>query len=433
MAACGWAPSRWIRPDVPVRNREVVVPGTARGGCSVSNSSNCLANAAGLAPGSLAKADISAWLFDVRGGFQIGPLLIEGMYMFSSGNKARDTTLNNVHYFQPLTTDTGYLADWGAQLSALGLDYLNAQMESAHAIAYPGVAIGWDKYGRQQISAKASYFLTPNLSAMAGAAVHLTHRQIDTDGITQNSVGGAAGGGLLPAFATGKQAGDTNYMGTELFSVVTWRFAPGLSWDNGAGYMFAGDGTGRPDLGDRPSQRQGHLHVHVPAAPHVLKPSAPRSECRPGGNPGPVVVSGAQAVAVVRARGYSGVCLASDLSWRCLLRRRWAAWPCAHRSPSAEEYRLQVANLYRDSWLISSRDLSATGRASWRCRVWSATLQLARMPPGALLTDRMFRSTGQPVNGFGAVKVRASLVRGGGLADGMKRSGRASLERRVFR
>jgi hypothetical protein len=23
---------------------------------------------------------------------------------------------------------------------------------------------------------------------------------------------------------------------------VTWRFAPGLSWDNAAGYMFAGEG-----------------------------------------------------------------------------------------------------------------------------------------------------------------------------------------------
>ena len=33
-----------------------------------------------------------------------------------------------------------------------------------------------------------------------------------------------------------------NYMGTELFGIVTWRFAPGLSWSNGAGYMFTGDG-----------------------------------------------------------------------------------------------------------------------------------------------------------------------------------------------
>lgn len=210
-------------------NREVVVPAA-------------LAGPSGKAAGSVAKADISAWLLDVRGGFQIGPLLIEGLYMFTTGNKARDTTLNNVYYFQPLATDTGYLADWGTQLSSLGLDYFSAQMESGQAIAYTGAHIGWDKYGRQQIGAKASYFLTPNLSATAGASVHLTHRAIDTDGFTQNSAGGVAGGGLLPAYATGKQAGDTNYMGTELHSVVSWRFAPGLSWDNGAGYMFAGDG-----------------------------------------------------------------------------------------------------------------------------------------------------------------------------------------------
>ena len=143
-------------------NRDVVVPGT--GGVTGCNPTgvgpttlaNCpalaLARASGLAPGSIAQADISAWLFDIRAGFQIGPLLLEGMYMFSSGNKARDTTLNNVRYFQPLTTDTGYGADWGPQLSALGVDYLNAQMESAGAIAYPGVAIGWDKYGRHQAS-----------------------------------------------------------------------------------------------------------------------------------------------------------------------------------------------------------------------------------------------------------------------------------------
>jgi hypothetical protein len=222
-------------------NRDVVVP-------------TALAGPSGKAAGSIARADISAWLFDIRGGFQIGPLLLEASYMFSSGNKATDTTLNNVYYFQPLTTDTSYMADWGSQLSALGLDYLNAQMESALAIAYPGVSIGWDKYGRQQFGAKATYFLTPSLSGNFGVNVHLTHRNIDTDGFTQNSVGGVPGAGLLPAFATGRAEGDTNYMGTELFSVVTWRFAPGLSWDNGAGYMFAGTGMDALTLATGPRQ-----------------------------------------------------------------------------------------------------------------------------------------------------------------------------------
>ena len=50
------------------------------------------------------------------------------------------------------------------------------------------------------------------------------------------------GGGLLPAYSTGKQAGDTHYMGTELHGPMTWRFTPGLSRDNGVGYVFAGQG-----------------------------------------------------------------------------------------------------------------------------------------------------------------------------------------------
>jgi len=221
-------------------HRDVVVPAA-------------LSGPSGLAAGSVARADISAWLLDVRAGFQIGPLLIEGLYMFTTGNKARDTTLHNVYYFQPLVTDTGYLADWGTQLSSLGLDYFSALNEGAVAGAYPGVSIGWDKYGRHQIGAKASYFLTPNLSASAGVSVHLTHRAIDTDALTQNTAGAVAGGGLLPAYATGKQDGDTNYMGTEVHGIISWRFAPGLSWDNGMGYMIAGKGlnayTGSSGLG----------------------------------------------------------------------------------------------------------------------------------------------------------------------------------------
>ena len=133
--------------------------------------------------------------------------------------------------------------------------------EAAVLAGYPGVYIGWDKYGRHQIGAKASYFLTPSLSANAGVSVHLTHRAIDTDAITQNAAGGVAGGGLLPAFATGRQDGDTNYLGTELHGVITWRFAPGLSWDNGFGYMIAGDGLGRLRTGSTGSKNAKDVFI----------------------------------------------------------------------------------------------------------------------------------------------------------------------------
>jgi hypothetical protein len=156
--------------------------------------------------------------------------------MFTTGNDDKDSTLGTVRYFQPLSTDTGYLADWGTQLTSLGLDYFSALGESQLHIAYPGVAIGWDKYGRHQIGARATYAFTPALSMTGGVNVHLTHRSIYAD--TTAPVNGA---GLLPNFAAGGSTDKSNYVGTELNLGVTWRFAPGVAWDNAFGYMFAGE------------------------------------------------------------------------------------------------------------------------------------------------------------------------------------------------
>jgi hypothetical protein len=201
-------------------HRDVVVP-------------SVLAAASGKTAGTIARADLDAWLLDLRAGYQLGPLLIEALYMFTTGNSDKDTTLGTVKYFQPLTTDTSYLGDWGTQLTSLGLDYLNAFNEAGKPIAYPGVSIGWDKYGRHQIGARATYAVTPELSATGGVNVHLTHRQINSDTTV------LAGAGLLPNFTSTNTDG-SNYIGTELNLGLTWRFAPGLAWDNAMGYMFAG-------------------------------------------------------------------------------------------------------------------------------------------------------------------------------------------------
>jgi hypothetical protein len=202
--------------------------------------------------------DISAWFFDVRAGFQLGPLLLEGLGMYTTGNSRRNnalghgTTNGTIRYFQPMTTDTGYLADWGTSLSSLGIDYLNAWNEAGGRIAYPGVSIGWDKYGRIQFGAKATYAITPDWSVMAGANGHWTAEKVDRDGTA------VAGSGIVPQFAVpggGSQNRDASrYVGTELMAQITWRFAPGLTWDNQFGYMFMGkalDGVTDPAAGGR--------------------------------------------------------------------------------------------------------------------------------------------------------------------------------------
>ena len=200
-------------------------------------------------------ADLNAWLVDLRGGFQLGPLLIEALGMYSTGNSRRNNTLGSVRYFQPLTTDTGYLADWGTSLTSLGVDYLNAWNEAGGRIAYPGVSIGWDKYGRAQVGAKATYAITPALSVMAGANGHWTAEKMDRDGTTAP---GAANAGLTPQFTVpgggGQVRSASRYVGTELQAQISWRFADGLAWDNQFGYMFMGkalDGVTDPAAGGR--------------------------------------------------------------------------------------------------------------------------------------------------------------------------------------
>jgi len=188
----------------------------------------------GAVAGRRYKSDIDAWLFDLRGGYQIGPLRLEGLGVYSTGNSARNNTLGKVRYFQPLDTDTSYLGDWGTQLTSLGVDYLQAMNEAGARVAYSGNQIGWDKYGRIQVGAKATYAFTPALSVMAGVNGHWTAESVDRNG-TAN-----AGSGITPVFAGATPRATKSYLGTEFMSQLSWRFAPGLAWDNAVGYMIMG-------------------------------------------------------------------------------------------------------------------------------------------------------------------------------------------------
>jgi hypothetical protein len=185
------------------------------------------------------KADISAWLVDIRGGYQVGPVLLEGLFMWTSGNRAQDTLRNNVNFYQPLDTDTGYLADWSNVITSLNTDYGQILATSGQNM---GVGIGYDKYGRIQVGARGTYAFTPTLSAFLVGNILWTDKSVDTDG--------TIGNGILPSFVdrtTGKTArpeGDSKYLGTELGTGVSWKFAPGISFDWTVGYMFAGPALG---------------------------------------------------------------------------------------------------------------------------------------------------------------------------------------------
>ena len=188
--------------------------------------------------GTRQSADINAWLGDVRASYQLGPLLLSAMTMFTTGQDAKSNPYKSIKYFTPLDTDTGYLSDWGTQIMSLGVDYY--QIIGA-AQNNPGVSIGWDKYGRVAFGAKASYAWTPALTVGFGVQPNWTWNKVDTDAYL------VSGGGLQPSFVcrkTGQSCrpeGESNYLGTEIDATLTYRFAPGLAFDFAAGYMFAGN------------------------------------------------------------------------------------------------------------------------------------------------------------------------------------------------
>jgi hypothetical protein len=182
--------------------------------------------------GSQMEADISAWFIDVRGGVQFGPLTISGMGMYTSGSSAGDNLRDKIRFYQPLTTDSSYGGDWGTQMLSLGVDYFNQLYYTVGGLS-PGIAIGYDRYGRIQGGVKAAYAITPALTLGAGVTAAWTAKKVDTDATL-------TGGGLTG----GDGNGDERYLGTELNLAMTYRFAPGLTLDLVGAYLFSGDALG---------------------------------------------------------------------------------------------------------------------------------------------------------------------------------------------
>lgn len=184
-------------------------------------------------------ADISAFFLDVRGGYRVGPLLVEGMMMWTSGNRARDNLTKNVNFYQPLATDATYYATW-ANLYALNVDFTRNVIGAQDL----GAGIGYDRYGRVQVGLRAFYDLTPALTFNFKTTTGWTDKSADTDGFV------VAGGGIQPALVdrvslrSARPEGDSRYLGTEFDVGFMWRFAPAITFEAEYGYRINGPAFG---------------------------------------------------------------------------------------------------------------------------------------------------------------------------------------------
>ncbi|MEK7443874.1 MAG: hypothetical protein AABZ70_03370 [candidate division NC10 bacterium] len=208
------------------------------------------------------ESSISAYLFDLKAGYRVGPMLLEARYLYTSGNRPMDQLSNDTNYYQPINTDTSYGADGWGNILALGTDYFNGAFRTL------GAGIGLDRYGRQQFGFKGTYSVSPALDIYGVVMPAWTAKSVDTDGTyaaaaincsthSANSMAQPRGAGCR---------GDSSYIGTEADLGLTWRFAPGLTFDLVGAYLFAGDALDTTNMVNGVATKRGSEDVYTTAA-----------------------------------------------------------------------------------------------------------------------------------------------------------------------
>jgi hypothetical protein len=196
------------------------------------------------------QGDASAWLFDVIGSYQLGPLLLEMRGTYSTGNKARDNLSLSKRYYEPIDLDTGFWSGGWLGILGLGVDYFNG---GGGANIGMDTNVGYDRYGRGSFGIRATYSLTPSLAFYGVVSPNWTAEKVDTNtgcGALNPSTSQlgcttrvAVAGSGRPSFAEG----DSSYLGTEVNGGFTWRFAPNAAFDLAGYYLFAGSAMDQAD------------------------------------------------------------------------------------------------------------------------------------------------------------------------------------------
>ena len=170
---------------------------------------------------------------DVIVGYRLGPLNLQARGMYTPGNTANQTINggDDINYYRPINPAFGYMAGWSDIWTGGLADYANAILTGA-----PGVALrtspSYDKYGRMFLAAAADYAITPALTLAGTVNASWTAEKVDTSAVL-------GANGLTPTANAG--GGNANYLGTEAWAYMTYRFAPNVDLTLSGSWLFAGN------------------------------------------------------------------------------------------------------------------------------------------------------------------------------------------------
>jgi hypothetical protein len=201
----------------------------------------------------------SGWLLDIRGGYRVGPVLVEGIVMWSPGDDAQNDNFKKSHLYHAINVDNAYGGAWSEILAGGSVDYFTG---SASAMTENH---GLGRYGMRRVGSRLTYSVTPafdvnmkwqsawsdtkvDIDAPAGSAVASSFGAVPCANRNGGLVATATGATVGAATAAGAAAraclaspyGEKTYIGTEIDAGLTYRFAPGLTFDAVYGHLFAG-------------------------------------------------------------------------------------------------------------------------------------------------------------------------------------------------
>ncbi len=189
-------------------------------------------------------ADMKAWIADLEGGYQLGPLLLEARALYTPGNKVQDNLNEGViRSYQPFQTGNSYWIGWGEAHTIGNIDYLTSFGGFSNSFSQAG-NIGYDRFGRAEVSFRARYAITPAFSVYGIVTPIWTAEGIPTGRVTPSANGLVCvnqGVGTRICDRRDAEGSKKHYIGTDLTAGITWQFAPGLTFDYVFGYLIAGN------------------------------------------------------------------------------------------------------------------------------------------------------------------------------------------------
>ena len=193
----------------------------------------------------IVSASESAWIADIQGGYQLGPLLLEARGIYTTGNQTGDNlNRGTIRSYQVFQSGNSYTIGWGEAHTQGAIDYLQEFNGTSNSFSETR-NIGYDRYGKGELGVRGRYAITPALSVYGIVTPVWTAEAVHTDRVVATANGfvcNTPGEGSTHICTRKDQSGSSShYIGTDLTAGFTWRFAPGLTFDWVYGYLVAGN------------------------------------------------------------------------------------------------------------------------------------------------------------------------------------------------